>query len=66
MSKYSGEHYWLKQREQNLHSWMDLNEENWQVLRTRHPGRDTRARELRTRRERDSRGHESRGHERDF
>lgn len=55
MSKYLGEHYWLKHREQNLHSWMDLTEENWQVVRTRHPGRDTRARALRTRsrRERD-------------
>jgi|GEM_PF-5259151 len=63
MSKYSGEHYWLKEREQNLHSWLDLNEENWQVLHTRHPGRDTRARTLRTRtrRDRDARG----GYERD-
>jgi hypothetical protein len=54
----------LKLREQNLHSWLDLNEENWQALRTRHPGRDTRSRELRTRTRRDR--SDVRDHERDF
>ena len=61
MSKHLGEHYWLKLREQNLHSWLELSEEDVQVLHTRHPSRDsrTRASRTRTRRDRDMRQREA-------
>lgn len=63
MSKHFGEHYWLKLREQNLHSWLELGEADLQTARTRHPGRDTRTRASRVRlkRERDLRSREADG-----
>lgn len=56
MSKYHGEQYWSHLRQQTLHGWHEISEdeiEQW--LSIRH-SRDVRARDQRARARRDRRG----------
>ena len=49
MSKYHGEQYWSHIRQQTLHSWQDLNEEDLETLSAIRHSREVRTRDQRSR-----------------